>query len=87
MEKLQHKIKDGVKCGFLIRSEKANENYSTDFILRLLTEEGKNVFTARESHLGHMQQVFFFSLICRTFNLILQFIFIREVHHHHSIAV
>lgn len=38
------------------RNEKANENYTTDFIYRLYAEEGKDVFTARQNVLGHMQQ-------------------------------
>ncbi|KAH8026516.1 hypothetical protein HPB51_021128 [Rhipicephalus microplus] len=37
-------------------NEKANENYTTDFIYRLYCEEGKDVFTARQNILGHMQQ-------------------------------
>ena len=35
----------------------ANKHYSTDFILKLLAEEGKGVFSARSTILGHMQQV------------------------------
>ncbi|KAF4514246.1 UNVERIFIED_CONTAM: hypothetical protein B566_EDAN019536 [Ephemera danica] len=37
-------------------NEKANENYTTDFIYRLYTEEGKGLFSARCNILGHMQQ-------------------------------
>jgi hypothetical protein len=35
----------------------ANDHYSTDFITKLLQEEGKGVFSARSNVLGHMQQV------------------------------
>jgi 6-phosphofructokinase 1 len=35
----------------------ANKHYTTDFILNLLAEEGKGVFSARSNVLGHMQQV------------------------------
>ena len=38
------------------RNECANENYNTDFIHRLYTEEGRGVFTTRVNVLGHMQQ-------------------------------
>jgi hypothetical protein len=39
------------------RNEMANKHYTTDFILNLLAEEGKGVFSARSNVLGHMQQV------------------------------
>lgn len=35
----------------------ANKHYSTEFIVNLLAEEGKGVYTARSNVLGHMQQV------------------------------
>lgn len=50
-------MKGDQKSGILLRNEKANENYSTDFIHNLLSEEGKGIFTARKNVLGHMQQV------------------------------
>jgi hypothetical protein len=34
------------------RNEKANENYTTDFIYRLYSEEGKGLFSARSNVLG-----------------------------------
>lgn len=40
----------------LNRNEKANANYSTDFIYRLYSEEGKDIFSTRHNILGHMQQ-------------------------------
>lgn len=39
------------------RNEKCNENYTTDFIFNLYSEEGKGVFDSRKNVLGHMQQV------------------------------
>ena len=39
------------------RNENSNENYTTDFIYQLYTEEGKGVFDCRKNVLGHMQQV------------------------------
>jgi 6-phosphofructokinase 1 len=38
------------------RNELANNNYTTDFIHRLYSEEGKDIFTTRMNVLGHMQQ-------------------------------
>lgn len=39
------------------RNEKCNENYTTDFIFNLYSEEGKGIFDSRKNVLGHMQQV------------------------------
>ncbi|XP_019871693.1 ATP-dependent 6-phosphofructokinase isoform X3 [Aethina tumida] len=50
------KMSEGVQRGLILRNEKANENYSTDFIYRLYSEEGKGLFSARQNVLGHMQQ-------------------------------
>lgn len=48
-----------LKRGLLIRNEMASKNYSSEFILNLMREEGKGVFTARLNTLGHIQQVNF----------------------------
>lgn len=37
---------------YCVRNEKANDNYSTDFIYRLYTEEGKGRFSTRMNVLG-----------------------------------
>lgn len=37
---------------FFFRNEKCNENYNTDFIYRLYSEEGKGLFSARMNVLG-----------------------------------
>lgn len=39
------------------RNEKCNDNYTTDFIFNLYSEEGKGIFDSRKNVLGHMQQV------------------------------
>lgn len=39
------------------RNESCSENYTTDFIYQLYSEEGKGVFDCRKNVLGHMQQV------------------------------
>ncbi|XP_034252698.1 ATP-dependent 6-phosphofructokinase isoform X3 [Thrips palmi] len=50
------KMAEGVQRGLILRNEKCNENYNTDFIYRLYSEEGKGLFSARMNVLGHMQQ-------------------------------
>ncbi|KAL1123212.1 hypothetical protein AAG570_002299 [Ranatra chinensis] len=50
------KMAEGVQRGLILRNEKANENYNTEFIYRLYTEEGKGLFSTRMNVLGHMQQ-------------------------------
>jgi 6-phosphofructokinase 1 len=54
-----HLIEDfqsGKRLGVIIRSEGANDTYSTDFMCALLKEEGGEYFTVRKSVLGHLQQ-------------------------------
>ncbi len=46
----------GKRLGVIIRSEGANDTYSTDFMCALLEEEGGDYFTVRKSVLGHLQQ-------------------------------
>ncbi|CAH1119706.1 unnamed protein product [Phaedon cochleariae] len=50
------KMSEGVQRGLILRNEKASDNYNTDFIYRLYSEEGKGLFSARMNVLGHMQQ-------------------------------
>lgn len=46
----------GKRLGLVIRSEGANETYSTNFIGDLFEEEGGDLFTVRQAILGHLQQ-------------------------------
>jgi 6-phosphofructokinase 1 len=46
----------GKRLGLIIRSEGANETYSTNFICNLFEEEGGDLFTVRQAILGHLQQ-------------------------------
>lgn len=39
------------------RNENCNENFTTDFVYQLYSEEGRGVFDCRKNILGHMQQV------------------------------
>ena len=50
------KFKDGLERGLLLRNEKCSDNFTTEFITQLLSEEGKGVFIARSNILGHLQQ-------------------------------
>jgi 6-phosphofructokinase 1 len=57
VDHLRKKMEGHLKRGLLLRNERANEHYTTEFITNLLQEEGKGVFSARFNILGHMQQV------------------------------
>ena len=46
----------GKRLGLLIRAEKANECYTTQFMMQLFEEEGGDLFDVRQSILGHLQQ-------------------------------
>ncbi|CAJ0944459.1 unnamed protein product [Ranitomeya imitator] len=56
VEHLTEKMKTSIQRGLVLRNENCNENYSTDFIYQLYSEEGKGVFDCRKNVLGHMQQ-------------------------------
>jgi 6-phosphofructokinase 1 len=56
VESLVEGFKRGKRLGVIIRSEGANDTYTTDFMCALLEEEGGNYFTSRKAVLGHMQQ-------------------------------
>ena len=59
IRELRSKMKGELKRGLLIRSEFANQNYSSEFMLSLMREEGKEIFSSRLDILGHIQQVIF----------------------------
>ncbi|KAK6492233.1 ATP-dependent 6-phosphofructokinase [Huso huso] len=56
VEHLTAKMKTSIQRGLVLRNENSNENYTTDFICQLYSEEGKGVFDCRKNVLGHMQQ-------------------------------
>ncbi|XP_056290237.1 ATP-dependent 6-phosphofructokinase, platelet type isoform X12 [Pseudoliparis swirei] len=56
VEHLTQKMKTGIQRGLVLRNENCNENYTTDFIYQLYSEEGRGVFDSRKNVLGHMQQ-------------------------------
>ncbi|KAL3988910.1 hypothetical protein ACER0C_013228 [Sarotherodon galilaeus] len=56
VEHLTEKMKTSIQRGLVLRNENCNENFTTDFIYQLYTEEGRGVFDCRKNILGHMQQ-------------------------------
>ena len=44
------------KLFLAVRNERASENYNTEFLANMLTEEGKGQFDVRQAILGHIQQ-------------------------------
>ena len=53
VEKFKHKR---LQRGMLIRNENCSDNFTSEFLCQLLTEEGKGMFVARSLILGHLQQ-------------------------------
>jgi 6-phosphofructokinase 1 len=49
-------FKNGKRLALLIRNEKANPVYTTDFMRKVFEEEGKDLFDVRQAILGHLQQ-------------------------------
>ncbi|MEQ2184720.1 hypothetical protein GOODEAATRI_011037 [Goodea atripinnis] len=49
-------MKTSIQRGLVLRNENCNENFTTDFIYQLYSEEGRGVFDCRKNILGHMQQ-------------------------------
>ncbi|XP_071379318.1 ATP-dependent 6-phosphofructokinase, platelet type-like isoform X7 [Centroberyx affinis] len=56
VEHLTQKMKTSIQRGLVLRNESCNENFTTDFIYQLYSEEGRGVFDCRKNVLGHMQQ-------------------------------
>ncbi|KAM9851013.1 ATP-dependent 6-phosphofructokinase, liver type [Aulostomus maculatus] len=56
VEHLTEKMKKDIQRGLVLRNEKCHEHYTTDFIHRLYSSEGKGIFDCRVNVLGHLQQ-------------------------------
>ncbi|XP_072253280.1 ATP-dependent 6-phosphofructokinase, liver type [Leuresthes tenuis] len=56
VDHLSEKMKKDIQRGLVLRNEKCHEHYTTDFIYRLYSAEGKGVFDCRVNVLGHLQQ-------------------------------
>ncbi|BHF82433.1 hypothetical protein SprV_0802557100 [Sparganum proliferum] len=53
---LRAKMASNVQRGLVLRAERANPNYTTEFIHQLYAEEGQGIFDCRCNVLGHVQQ-------------------------------
>jgi 6-phosphofructokinase 1 len=56
VENLIDGFQQGKRLGLLIRNERANRVYSTEFTCALFEEEGQQLFDVRQAILGHLQQ-------------------------------
>ncbi len=56
VEQLKESFQLGQRLGLIIRSENANDTYTTNFVSSLFQEEGAGLFTVRQAILGHLQQ-------------------------------
>uniref|UniRef100_A0A674P4A1 ATP-dependent 6-phosphofructokinase n=1 Tax=Takifugu rubripes TaxID=31033 RepID=A0A674P4A1_TAKRU len=54
VEHLTEKMKKDVQRGLVLRNEKCHEFYTTDFIHKLYSAEGKGIFDCRFNVLGHL---------------------------------
>jgi len=56
VERMIEGFKGGRRFYLTIRNERANLQYTTDFMCRLFEEEGHGLFDVRQAILGHVQQ-------------------------------
>ena len=56
VEWLKASFASGRKLFLAVRNENANDLYTTDFLARLLEEEGGDLYDVRQAVLGHVQQ-------------------------------
>lgn len=56
IEIMNENFKHGKRVGLIIRSESANDVYTTPLISALFEEEGQDLYDVRQSILGHLQQ-------------------------------
>ncbi|XP_064183630.1 phosphofructokinase, liver b [Anguilla rostrata] len=56
VEHLTEKMKNDIQRGLVLRNEKSNKHYTTEFIHNLYSAEGKGIFDCRMNVLGHLQQ-------------------------------
>ena len=56
VERMIEGFRGGRRFYLTIRNERANAQYTTDFMRRLFEEEGHGLFDVRQSILGHVQQ-------------------------------
>jgi 6-phosphofructokinase 1 len=56
VDNLNRGFRSGKRLGLMIRNERANDVYTTEFMCALFEEEGADIFDVRQSILGHLQQ-------------------------------
>jgi len=56
VENLIEGFRSGKRLGLMIRNERANACYDTQFMVSLFEEEGGDLFDVRQAILGHLQQ-------------------------------
>lgn len=56
VDMLNRGFRSGKRLGLLIRNERANDVYTTPFMVALFEEEGGKLFDVRQSILGHLQE-------------------------------
>ncbi|KAF3694945.1 ATP-dependent 6-phosphofructokinase, liver type [Channa argus] len=56
VQHLAEKMKKDIQRGLVLRNENCHANYTTDFIHKLYSSEGKGIFDCRVNVLGHLQQ-------------------------------
>lgn len=53
---ISEKMETGAQRYLIVRNEKASQNYTSEFIRQLFTEESRGAFSTRTNVLGHTQQ-------------------------------
>jgi 6-phosphofructokinase 1 len=56
VDELIEGFRQGKRLGLMIRNERANPCYTTNFMVNLFEEEGGDLFDVRQAILGHLQQ-------------------------------
>ncbi len=56
LDNLMSGFRQGKRLGLMIRNERVNQFYTTDFMAAMFEEEGRNLFDVRTAILGHLQQ-------------------------------
>jgi 6-phosphofructokinase 1 len=56
VKRMNESFEQGKRLGLVIRSENADDVYTTDFLRRLFEKEGRHIYDVRQSILGHVQR-------------------------------
>lgn len=55
-ERMVESFESGRKLYLVVRNERASENYTTDVLAKIFTQEGRGLYDVREAVIGHVQQ-------------------------------